>query len=357
MERARRLRLQIGLGVLILALAITIAAVRLTGLQGKLPSQSRGRVAPEFTGIAKWFNAQPLTLQQLRGKVVWIDFWTYSCINCLRTLPSLREIYARYHQAGLEIVGVHSPEFAFEKVPGNVQDAIKRYRLPYPVAMDNDMATWNAYLNRSWPHVYLIDKTGHIAFDYSGEGGDEDLQTHLRTLLAETGATLPPPIDFGAFTFNPHQTPEIYAGYERGSIEGTLANIEGYKANEVVDYAPVSPGAVNDAGPAGSFFLTGKWFNAAEYVRAEQDGARIDLPFFAQNVFVVAAPQTGTARVTLALDGKPVPASWLGADAPAGVIVVSRDDLFRALHLKQASVHRLTLTVSKGFSLYTFTFG
>jgi len=356
-ERVRRLRLQIALGVLILAVAISLAAVRLTSLQGSLPAQNRTRVAPEFTGISTWFNSQPLTLQKLRGKVVWIDFWTYSCINCIRTLPAVREMYARYHQAGLEIVGVHSPEFAFERVPGNVQEAIKRYRLPYPVALDNDMATWNAYLNRSWPHVYLLDATGHVAFDYSGEGGDEDLQSHVRSLLQESGATLPPPIDFSEFTFNPHQTPEIYAGYDRGSIQQSLANLEGYKPDTIVDYAPVSAKEVEDAGPNGLFYLTGKWFNAAEYVRAEQDGATIELPFFAQNVFVVAAPQTGTARATLQLDGKPVPASALGEDAASGTIVVSRDDLFRALHLSRAGVHRLTLTVSKGFRLYTFTFG
>jgi hypothetical protein len=205
--------------------------------------------------------------------------------------------------------------------------------------------------------VYLLDTTGHIAFDYSGEGGDEDIQTHLRALLKATGATLPPPIDFSELTFDPHQTPEIYAGYERGAIEGTLANREGYKQDQVVDYTPVSESAVENVGPVGAFFLGGKWFDAAEYVRAEQDGATIELPFFAQNVFVVAAPQTGSARATLALDGKPVPAALLGADAPNGTIVVSRDDLFRALHLKAAGVHRLTLLVSKGFRLYTFTFG
>jgi thiol-disulfide isomerase/thioredoxin len=347
----------LGIGIGVLAVAIAFAAVRLTSLQGSLPEQRRGKVAPEFLGINAWINSSPLTLRQLQGKVVWIDFWTYSCINCLRTLPAVREMYARYHQAGLEIIGVHSPEFDFEKSLNNIKAAVARYRLPYPIAVDNQMATWTAYLNNTWPHVYLIDKTGRIAFDYSGEGGDDELQANVRSLLKETGAKLPPPIDFSAFTFNPHQTPEIYAGFERGELTSSLANSEGYVPGQVVTYHAVTPSEINDAGTSGAFFLVGKWFNGQEFVRAEQDGARIELPFFARNVYVVAAPTKGKATATVLLDGKPVPPSLLGDDATGGTIVIDRDDLFRVLKLPSASIHRLTLTVSKGFQLYTFTFG
>jgi len=356
-ERRSRLRLQLGIGVGVLAIAIAFAAVRLTSLQGALPEQRRGRQAPEFLGINAWVNSKPLTIKQLQGKVVWIDFWTYSCINCIRTLPAVREMYARYHQAGLEIIGVHSPEFGFEKNLNNIKEAVARYRLPYPIAVDNQMATWNAYLNNSWPHVYLIDKTGRIAFDFSGEGGDDELQAQVRSLLSETGAHLPPPIDFGAFSFNPHQTPEIYAGFERGEITSSLANDEGYVPGQVVDYHAVTPKQVTDAGTSGEFFLQGKWFNGQEFVRAEQNGARIELPFFARNVFVVAAPSGAKATASVLLDGKPVPPALLGEDAAGGTITIDRDDLFRVLHLTTASTHRLTLTVSKGFQLYTFTFG
>ena len=162
MTRKKRLQLWIGAGVLVLAGAVSFAAVRLSTLQGALPAQQRGKPAPEFIGITKWLNSPPLTLKQLHGKVVWIDFWTYSCINCVRTLPDVRAFYARYHQAGLEIVGVHSPEFSFEKNISNITAAIKRYRLPYPIAVDNVMGTWNAYHNDSWPHVYLIDRNGNV---------------------------------------------------------------------------------------------------------------------------------------------------------------------------------------------------
>ena len=357
MTRKKRLQLWIGAGVLVLAGAVSFAAVRLSTLQGALPAQQRGKPAPEFIGITKWLNSPPLTLKQLHGKVVWIDFWTYSCINCIRTLPDVRAFYARYHQAGLDIIGVHSPEFSFEKNISNIQAAIKRYRLPYPIAVDNVLGTWNAYHNDSWPHVYLVDRNGNIAFNYAGEGGDDALQTQVRALLNETGARLPPPIDFAASSFNPHQTPEIYAGYDRGALEQSLANTEGYEPGRIVDYRAVSPQTVTDAGPNGSFFLEGKWFNGGEFVRAAQDGARVELPFFARNVFFVAAPAGAKATVAMLLDGKPVPKQYLGADASGGIIVVNRDDLFQALHLGGAEVHRLTLTVSKGFELYTFTFG
>jgi hypothetical protein len=137
----------------------------------------------------------------------------------------------------------------------------------------------------------------------------------------------------------------------------SLANTEGYVPGQIVDYKPVGAAAINDVGPSGSFFVEGRWFNGAEFLRAEQDGARVELPFFARNVFVVAAPQGAKVTASVLLDGKPVPASLLGEDANSGTIVVSRDDLFRVLHLPTAGVHRLTLTVSKGFELYTFTFG
>jgi thiol-disulfide isomerase/thioredoxin len=354
----RRSWVKIGVGLAALAVAVGLAATRLSSLQGALPNQGQGRKAPEFTGISAWLNSPPLKLSQLRGKVVWIDFWTYSCINCVRTFPALRAIYARYQQAGLEIVGVHSPEFGFEKVVPNIREAIARYRLPYPVAVDNNMATWSAYLNRSWPHVYLIDATGHIAYDFSGEGGDEDLQTHVRSLLTKAGArTLPPPIDFAAFKFDRNQTPEIYAGYERGAYEGSLGNKEGYNPHRVVDYAAVSASAVKRAGTGGVIFLQGRWDAAPEFVEAAKDGARVELPFLARDVFVVAAPAGRSSRVQLLLDGRSVPSGQLGADAPGGAITVDRDDLYRALHLPRASTHRLTLVVTKGFRLYTFTFG
>ncbi|MCA1830295.1 MAG: redoxin domain-containing protein, partial [Actinobacteria bacterium] len=146
---------RVGVAVLVLALAVALAATRFSFLQGAAPLGGAGsRPAPALTGIDAWINSPPLQLDQLRGHVVWVDFWTYSCINCLRTLPFVKSMYARYHGAGLDIVGIHSPEFDFEKVESNVRAAVARYSLPYPVALDNEMTMWRAYRNNEWPHVY-----------------------------------------------------------------------------------------------------------------------------------------------------------------------------------------------------------
>ena len=348
----------VAVGLVVLGVALAIVASNVGFFQGPAPSPAdRGAPAPEFVGIDGWLNSSPLTVGGLRGSVVLIDFWTYSCVNCARTWPHLRQIYARYKPAGLEIVGVHSPEFSFEKISTNVQDAIDRNDLTWPVALDNDMETWRAYRNNSWPHVYIIDAKGVLRFDAIGEGNEELIQDRLRSLLRENGATLPEPIDFKAGAFNPHQTPEIYAGYRRGEVMGALGNPEGYLPNRVLDYRDVDDQIVTDAGTNGVFFLEGAWRAHAEYVEAVEDGARVRLPFYARDVFFVAAPASGSVEVRLRLDGRAVSASLLGADAAGGVVRIDRSDLFRLLTLDEADTHELTIEADEGFRLYTFTFG
>jgi thiol-disulfide isomerase/thioredoxin len=341
----------------ILGIGIAIAATRVSFLQGDAPGGSnRNDPAPEFAGIDRWLNSPPLTVASLRGKVVLVDFWTYSCINCIRTFPELRALYARYHDAGLEIVGVHSPEFDFEKNSTNVRSAIARHDLAWPVAMDNDMETWRAYNNHYWPHVYLIDSRGTIRFDHIGEGGHDQIQARIRALLTEAHATLPAAVDFDEDLPTSRITREVYAGSDRGSLAGTIGNPEGYGRNgRVVDYATVDASAIENAND-GQFFLEGRWVASEEYLEAAEDGAKLVLPFYAKDVFFVAAA-TSPVEARLLLDGKQVPAAVLGADAPGGVVRVSRSDLYRLIHLGKASEHQLTLTANKGFRLYTFTFG
>jgi thiol-disulfide isomerase/thioredoxin len=141
--------------------------------------------APEFTGIEKWLNSAPLTIQQLRGKVVLVDFWTYTCINCIRTLPHVKEWHEKYKDQGLAVVGVHTPEYPLERSTDNVNAAIKRFGLTYPVAQDNQYATWNAYGNRFWPAVYLINKKGQVVYQHFGEGAYQETEVKIRALLAE----------------------------------------------------------------------------------------------------------------------------------------------------------------------------
>lgn len=339
-------------------LALAFAATKLDVLQGTAPSQgkaSSAAVAPEFKGITRWLNSEPLTLAGLRGRVTFIDFWTYSCINCVRTLPSNRRIYATYQPFGLQIVGVHSPEFAFEKSESNVRAAIRRLRVPYPVAMDNDMATWRAYRNAYWPRIYLIDARGKIRFDFAGEGHDEAIQDGIRTLLVEAGQRdLPPPIDFSERRFNKAITPEIYGGHERGAPAASLANREGYRPGEVVDYQTPSAATVAGAGTTGSFFLAGKWRNEGEYVEAAEDGARVILPYYAQDVFFVAAARDDGVGVGLLIDGAPIGTAFR-SEGPN--LRVTRSDLFTAVKADAPSSHVLTLIASKGFRLFSFTFG
>ncbi|MGH2792971.1 MAG: redoxin domain-containing protein, partial [Actinomycetota bacterium] len=230
----------VGIGLLVLGIAIAITATRVGFLQGEVPRTSTSNdPAPEFEGIAGWLNSPPLTVAGLRGKVVLVDFWAYSCVNCVRTFPALRQLYARYRAFGLEIVGMHAPEFEFEKQTANVRDAIERNDLAWPVALDNDMETWRAYRNHYWPHVYLIDARGNVRFDHIGEGGEDLIQGKVRELLQESGAQLPEPIDFNEKTFNPHLTPEIYAGHLRGAPPGTLGNPGGFRTDRVFDYGRV----------------------------------------------------------------------------------------------------------------------
>ncbi len=143
--------------------------------------------APEFTGIDTWLNSAPLTMQQLRGKVVLVDFWTYTCINCIRTLPYVKSWHAKYKDQGLVVVGVHTPEYPIERSTNNVKDALKRFDIQYPVAQDNRYATWQAYSNQYWPAFYLIDKTGKIVYTHFGEGRYEETEATIRKLLAQPG--------------------------------------------------------------------------------------------------------------------------------------------------------------------------
>jgi thiol-disulfide isomerase/thioredoxin len=139
--------------------------------------------APNFAGISNWFNSAPLNMTDLRGKVVLVDFWTYGCVNCVNTLPHVTELYAKYRDRGLVVVGVHTPEFPFERSASNVQAALKRHGITYPVAQDNDSQTWNAYRNRYWPAQYIIDQSGKIVFRHDGEGQYEQIDRTIARLL------------------------------------------------------------------------------------------------------------------------------------------------------------------------------
>jgi thiol-disulfide isomerase/thioredoxin len=172
------------------ALALTIGAAGLTAAIADDPaSQARVEVAevtgqaPNFKGISNWHNSGPLNMSDLRGKVVMVNFWTYGCYNCVNTLPHVTKLHAKYKDKGLVIVGVHTPEFPFEKSTGNVQAALKRHGIQYPVAQDNDSATWGAYGNRYWPAQYIVDQNGKIVYFHAGEGAYDEIDRTIQNLL------------------------------------------------------------------------------------------------------------------------------------------------------------------------------
>ncbi|CAJ0770958.1 MULTISPECIES: thioredoxin family protein [Ralstonia] len=167
--------------------ALAIGAVYFvgTGVPAFSQTAATGATAPEFTGINQWLNSQPLSMKDLRGKVVLVDFWTYSCINCLNTLPHVRQWYDKYKDQGLVVVGVHTPEYAFEKSTANVQEALKRLDVRYPVAQDNSYATWSAFHNQFWPALYLIDTDGRIVYQHFGEGRYAETEAAIQKLLAD----------------------------------------------------------------------------------------------------------------------------------------------------------------------------
>ncbi|MFM0058886.1 thioredoxin family protein [Paraburkholderia phytofirmans] len=179
-----------------LAVATVIAAAAASGIAAfagspepgaSVPAHGTNAAAPDFTGISQWLNSDPLTLQQLRGKVVLVDFWTYTCGNCINTLPYVKSWNQKYKDQGLTVIGVHTPEYPFERDTDNVKTAIKRFGITYPVAQDNRYATWNAYNNQYWPAFYLLDKQGRIVYTHFGEGDYAKTEAKIQALLAQQG--------------------------------------------------------------------------------------------------------------------------------------------------------------------------
>lgn len=272
------------------------------------------RIAPEFEGIEAWLNSPPLTLESLRGKVVLVDFWTYSCINCLRTLPYLKAWDEKYRDKGLVIIGVHTPEFQFEHDQSNVRMAISKYSLKYPIALDNGYQTWTAFQNHFWPHKYLMDQDGVIRYEQIGEGGYQETEAMIQKLLIEQGAkaemaaTMIPESEIEPRKIG---TPEIYFGLEKSEY---LGNEERTVLNKVITYKP------RRAIQENRYYLVGPWVagqESARFIGGAEGG--ILLRYTARDVNIVAGAVGGQpVLIELELDGKPLTAKVAGKDARIG---------------------------------------
>jgi cytochrome c biogenesis protein CcdA/thiol-disulfide isomerase/thioredoxin len=305
--------------------------------------------APEFVGNQQWFNTPgegPLTLRSLRGRVVLVDFWTYSCINCLRTLPYLTAWDKTYRKDGLTIVGVHSPEFPFEKDAGNIAEAIERNGIRYPVVQDNDLATWSAYGTQYWPSEYFIDAQGRVRFAHFGEGEYDEKERIIRELLAEAGRPVAKR-GSGAHGIEASAgvtTPETYLGAARA---------------ERFTNPTLSPGTHDFARPAApgpnEFAYTGRWRVTLDSATAK--GGSLRLNFGARRVYLVLGSPGRSRRVRVLLDGQPIPAGLAGADVHDGVANVSAQRLYELVDLPRVGNHLLQLEPEAGVTGYAFTFG
>jgi cytochrome c biogenesis protein CcdA/thiol-disulfide isomerase/thioredoxin len=287
-------------------------------------------VAPPLHADGAWINSRPRTIAGLRGKVVLVDFWTYSCINCLRTLPHLKAWDATYRKDGLVIVGVHTPEFAFEHVTSNVRSAVKRLGVHYPVVQDNRFKTWDNYANQYWPAEYLIDRNGHVRHTHFGEGQYGQTEALIRRLLGAKGPGAHPIADT---TPTEEMTPESYLGYARiGNYNGTTI-----VPNKSVVYRYAKTLLPN------MYSYAGRWKVGAEEIVAGQ-GARLRLNYTAKDVYIVLG---GHGTVAVSIDGK-----------PTKTIRVDEEKLYTVASSARARQNALLeLKFSPGVQAYSFTFG
>ena len=325
------------------------AGVAIPGV--KTPALPKLGQAPDFTNNQRWFNTpgnKPLTLAGLKGHVVLVDFWTYTCINCIRTLPFLKGLYAHYHKDGLEIVGVETPEFTFEQEASNVQQAISSDGLRYPVVQDNRYGTWNAYQNQYWPAEYLIDAQGQVRHTQFGEGNYKEDEAAVRQLLYDAGDhNLPAPMTATAIMPSKDLgTPETYLNPQRA--EGFAQQLKG----GTHFYPGVTVPILNEFG------LHGTWNATSQSISPAANGASITARVQAAHVYLVMTSNDNKARTARVLvNGKPIPAAEAGSDVHNGLVTVKGQRLYSLVSLPGDQQQTFTVQLPPGISAYDFTFG
>lgn len=313
--------------------------------------------APELTGTQTWVNSEPLKLSDLKGKVVIIDFWTYSCINCIRTLPYLNTWYNTYKDDGLVIIGVHTPEFAFEKDINNVKKAAKQYNISYPIVQDNDFKTWRAYNNNYWPAKYIVDKDGYLRYTHFGEGEYDKTEKVIRQLLAEGKAPSEMPEEKSASVkadnvdFQKIETRETYVGYEREESQGNKEAIIADKEQTFKEPAQVE----NDL-----FYLVGKWIVGSDNAKLNAKNGKIIINYKASQANLVMNGNGKTIKAKVLLDGKLIAPGVRGSDVAAdGTVTIKDAKLYGLVDTKdQYERHTLTLEfLDTDVEAFAFTFG
>ena len=315
------------------------------------------RTAPEMKGISGYINTSSEEIDQnIEGKVVLYDFWTYSCINCIRTLPHLTAWDEKYSEEGLVIVGIHTPEFEFEKEYDNVVFATKKFGIKYPVVQDNDKETWNEFQNRYWPRKYIADHEGYIKFDHIGEGAYAETEKVIQLLLEERsnayGKTIEKKelVNLDEFSHATFRTPELYFGFNFAEGRNQLGNEEGFSKNRIVDYQ------LPEKFREHYFYMDGTWKNNNDGMELISDSGKIVLNFNAKQVNIVASEN---AMLEIEYDGGKISNEVKGLDVSEdGVVNVSEPRLYNLIELEQEGSHEIIIHVENpGFEIFTFTFG
>ena len=352
----------------------TMNMIKLNTTLSQLVDKSQFMKAPEFAQISGYINTpnnNPITLSSLKGKVVLLYIWTYTCINSIRPMPYIDNWNQKYSNNGLVTVGIHSPEFQFEKNYTNVKDAVQRFGIKYPVILDSDHGTWNAYGNNYWPRFYLIDSQGYIRYDHIGEGNYNEIEKSIQSLLAERSAlmgtkeirfttnytTVIDPSSLYYVDLRQHITPEIYVGYD--TARTALGNPEGFKPDQIVSYSIPSkidfkPGAV---------YLQGKWKSNPDNLELQDDTGRIVLLYYGKSVNIIAGGSGGGVVNNDKESGEAITAATsnksLGKDLSSdGSFKIDGQRLYNLSIHNNYNGHYFIIDIKgKGFQFYTFTFG
>ncbi len=316
------------------------------------------KVAPELVGIADYINTTPEELrEQMEGKVILYDIWTYSCINCIRTLPYITAWDDKYADDGLLIVGIHSPEFEFEKNVENVKFAVEKNGIAYPVILDNDKETWKAFENRYWPRKYIADHEGYIRYDHIGEGAYKETEGVIQKLLKERAdsigmqvASAEELVNIDEFQHTSFLTPELYFGYKFAAGRDRLGNDEGFRPEREVTYS------IPEGQEVHYFYLDGTWRNLEDGMELISESGTIVLHYYAKQVNIVAG---NPAELAVLLDGEPIAQPHAGTSiAPDGIVQIGEHDLYNLVSSEEPGVHTLVIRADEpGFEIFTFTFG
>lgn len=325
----------------------------------------KGLKAPELPPDLPWFNSLPLILKKLQGKVVLIDFWTYSCINCQRTLPYLKQWWKKYQNKGLVMIGVHAPEFEFEKDPQNVEKALKKYRVTWPVVVDSNYQIWKSYDNHYWPSKYLVDPKGRIIYTHIGEGNYLETESKIQEALKEAGFEVDMKLtdQVSQETVSLGQTPETYCGY----LRGILGNKAGYQVDREFTYIPP------DILEPNFLYLEGRWKAMPEYVEHTRNTKELEdvllLNYRAKKVYLIMeSAASKPIKVYITLDVVPLTKENAGSDIkfePGGgpgydksYIEVQFSTLYNLVNTPTVGDHKLRISTNdKGLRAFAFTFG